>query len=166
MAPRRHKSKTWSIDEKVRVLAEASKLSGPELTAYLEREGLLLGEWSNGGLRSTKRAARGSIATTYRSRQGRPTLGARQTRHLDSWTSLRRTRRSSDERTAGGPSITLKASRAPLATGLHGGRILTESCRELAGAAWNRVEWCGRHPRTKSADLHDSVVSVRVSTDS
>ena len=38
MGPRRHKSKTWSIDEKIRVLAEASKLSGSELNSLLERE--------------------------------------------------------------------------------------------------------------------------------
>ena len=31
MTPRRHKSKVWSIDEKIRVLAQANKLSGPEL---------------------------------------------------------------------------------------------------------------------------------------
>jgi transposase-like protein len=44
MGPRRHKSKTWSIDEKVRVLVEAKKLSGSELNSLLEREGLLLAE--------------------------------------------------------------------------------------------------------------------------
>jgi hypothetical protein len=32
------------IDDKVRILAEAAKLSGAELNAFLEREGVLLGE--------------------------------------------------------------------------------------------------------------------------
>jgi transposase-like protein len=42
--PKRTSQKTWTIDEKVRVLGAASKLSGAELTALLEREGLLLAE--------------------------------------------------------------------------------------------------------------------------
>jgi transposase len=33
MRPRRHQSKTWSIDEKIRVLADAGKLSGSALHA-------------------------------------------------------------------------------------------------------------------------------------
>ncbi len=37
-------AKTWSIDEKVRILAAASKVSGPELTALLAQEGLGLAD--------------------------------------------------------------------------------------------------------------------------
>jgi transposase len=37
-------TKGWSIDEKIRVLAEAAKVTGIQLTALLEREGLLLAE--------------------------------------------------------------------------------------------------------------------------
>jgi transposase len=58
-------SKTWSIDEKIRVLAAASKLAGTELTGMLEREALgladleqwrlALGESANGSLTTTKR---------------------------------------------------------------------------------------------------------------
>ncbi len=67
MAPRRHKSKTWSIDEKVRVLAEARRLTGPELTAFLEKEGLLLAELEQWRL-ALDEEGRASIATTKRIR--------------------------------------------------------------------------------------------------
>jgi 5-methylthioribose kinase len=35
--------KTWSVDEKVRVLSEAARLTGPGLTTFLEKEGVSLG---------------------------------------------------------------------------------------------------------------------------
>lgn len=41
---KRGTTRTWTVDEKVRVLSESSKLTGSELTRYLEREGLLFGE--------------------------------------------------------------------------------------------------------------------------
>ena len=44
MASGRRKQKEWSIDEKIRVLAEARQLTGEEFTAFLEREGLVLAE--------------------------------------------------------------------------------------------------------------------------
>jgi len=44
MPPRRDRSKVWSIDEKIRVLGQASRLSGSALTSYLEREGLVLAQ--------------------------------------------------------------------------------------------------------------------------
>jgi transposase len=44
MAPSKNSPRTRSIDEKVRILADTAKLTGPELTAYLGREGVLLGE--------------------------------------------------------------------------------------------------------------------------
>jgi hypothetical protein len=37
-------TKVWSINEKIRVLSEATKVTGAQLTALLEREGLLLAE--------------------------------------------------------------------------------------------------------------------------
>ena len=37
-------TRVWSINEKIRVLFEAAKLTGAQLTALLEREGLLLAE--------------------------------------------------------------------------------------------------------------------------
>jgi transposase-like protein len=38
------KTKVWSIDEKIRLLAEAAKLTGEELAALLDRNGLRLAE--------------------------------------------------------------------------------------------------------------------------
>ena len=43
MPPRRRdRPKGWSIDEKIHLLAQASRLSGAELTSFLEREALVL----------------------------------------------------------------------------------------------------------------------------
>lgn len=39
------RTRHWSIDEKIRVLSEASKTSGADLPALLEREGLLRAEF-------------------------------------------------------------------------------------------------------------------------
>jgi hypothetical protein len=41
---RGRETKTRSIDEKIRILAEAGKLSGPALTEFLDREGLHLAD--------------------------------------------------------------------------------------------------------------------------
>ncbi len=61
------KTKSWSVDEKVRILAEASKLSGEELTALLERNGLRLAELEQWRL-SLEEEGRASKATTKRIR--------------------------------------------------------------------------------------------------
>jgi transposase-like protein len=68
MAPRQRKPKTWSIDDKVRVLAEARKVTGTELTALLEKEGLLLAELEQWRL-ALDEEGRASIATTKRIRR-------------------------------------------------------------------------------------------------
>ena len=44
MAPKRQTS-AWSVEQKIRILAKAGRLTGAELTALLEREGLLLAEY-------------------------------------------------------------------------------------------------------------------------
>src|SRR5262245_31425780 len=44
MPTKKRQSKTWTVDEKVQILAEASKLGGAQLTSFLEREGLLLAQ--------------------------------------------------------------------------------------------------------------------------
>jgi transposase len=44
MRTKKKPGKTWAVDEKIRVLAEASKIVGPQLAALLEREGLVLPE--------------------------------------------------------------------------------------------------------------------------
>jgi RNase P protein component len=58
----------WSIDEKVRVLAEARKVTGTELTALLQKEGLLLAELEQWRL-ALDEEGRASIATTKRIRR-------------------------------------------------------------------------------------------------
>lgn len=60
--------KYWSVDQKIRVLAEASKLQGPELAAYLQREGVLLGELDQWRL-ALDEEGRASQATTRRMRK-------------------------------------------------------------------------------------------------
>jgi hypothetical protein len=44
MPSKRH-TREWSIDEKIRILAKAGRLTASELTDLLEREGLLLAEY-------------------------------------------------------------------------------------------------------------------------
>ncbi|MGH9564298.1 MAG: hypothetical protein ACRD3S_22825 [Terracidiphilus sp.] len=39
------KSRDWTVEQKARVLADASKLSGEELASYLEREGIKLADF-------------------------------------------------------------------------------------------------------------------------
>jgi hypothetical protein len=68
MARDKRKSKEWSIDEKVRVLAEAGKLSGAELTGFLERENLTLAELEQWRL-ALDEEGRASKATTKRIRK-------------------------------------------------------------------------------------------------
>ena len=67
MAMKRPTSKSWSVEEKVRVLSEASKLSGSQLTAMLQREGLLLAELEQWRLALGEDKA--SVATTKRIRK-------------------------------------------------------------------------------------------------
>lgn len=40
-----HPSRLWSLEHKARILVEASKLSGEQLSAYLEREGVKLADF-------------------------------------------------------------------------------------------------------------------------
>ena len=62
---RNHKSKAWSVEDKVRVLAAASKLTGAELAALLEKEGLLLAELEQWRL-ALDEEGRSSLAITKR----------------------------------------------------------------------------------------------------
>jgi transposase len=68
MASGRRKQKEWSIDEKIRVLAEARRLTGEGLTAFLEREGLVLAELEHWRL-ALDEEGRSSKATTKRIRK-------------------------------------------------------------------------------------------------
>jgi 5-methylthioribose kinase len=67
MAMKRPTSKSWSVEEKVSVLSEASKLSGSQLTALLQREGLLLAELEQWRLALGEDKA--PVATTKRIRK-------------------------------------------------------------------------------------------------
>lgn len=68
MAPRKRRTKPWSVEEKARVLTETAKLTGSELAHYLERQGLLLGELEQWRL-ALDEEGRASIATTKRIRK-------------------------------------------------------------------------------------------------
>lgn len=68
MPPRPPKPRTWPVDQKIRVLAEASKLSGAELATYLEREGLTLAEFEQWRL-ALDEEGRASKATALRIRK-------------------------------------------------------------------------------------------------
>jgi len=60
-----HKTKAWSVEDKVRVLAAASNLTGAELAALLEKEGLLLAELEQWRL-ALDEEGRSSLAITKR----------------------------------------------------------------------------------------------------
>jgi len=66
MAPKRQ-TRAWSVDQKIRILAKAGRLTGAELTALLEREGLLLAEYEQWRL-ALAEEGRASLATTKRIR--------------------------------------------------------------------------------------------------
>lgn len=68
MPSRPPKPRTWPVDQKIRVLAEASKLTGAELAAYLERERVTLGELEQWRL-ALEEEGRASKSTTLRIRK-------------------------------------------------------------------------------------------------
>jgi DNA-binding transcriptional ArsR family regulator len=61
--PSKRQTKQWSIDEKIRVLAKASTLTGTELTDLLGREGLMLADYEQWRL-ALAEEGRASLATT------------------------------------------------------------------------------------------------------
>lgn len=58
----------WSVEQKARILAEASALTGEELAAYLEREGVKLADFEQWRL-ALEEGGRASTATAKRIRQ-------------------------------------------------------------------------------------------------
>jgi transposase-like protein len=68
MAPRKRRTKPWSVEEKAKVLTETARLTGGELTEYLSRQGLVLGELEQWRL-ALDEEGRASIATTKRIRK-------------------------------------------------------------------------------------------------
>ena len=65
--PPKRQTREWSIDEKIRVLAKVGKLTGAELTEFLEREGLRLADDEQWRL-ALAEEGRASLATTKRIR--------------------------------------------------------------------------------------------------
>lgn len=58
----------WTVEQKVRVLAEGSKLDGEGLTAYLEREGVTLADYEQWRI-ALDEGGRASVTTNKRIRQ-------------------------------------------------------------------------------------------------
>jgi hypothetical protein len=58
----------WTVEQKTHVLAEASRLSGERLSAYLEREGGKLADFEQWRF-ALEEGGRASAATTKRIRQ-------------------------------------------------------------------------------------------------
>jgi len=68
MATDKRKPRKWTIVDKARILVEASKLTGEELSAFLEREGVLVAELEQWKL-ALEEEGRSSAATTRRIRK-------------------------------------------------------------------------------------------------
>jgi transposase len=60
-------TREWTVEQKARVLAEASQLTGAQLTAYLEREGVKLAEYESWRL-ALDEGGRASASTNKRIR--------------------------------------------------------------------------------------------------
>ena len=58
----------WTVEQKAHVLAEAAKLSGEELAAYLQREGVRLAEYEQWRI-ALEEGGAGATTTTKRIRQ-------------------------------------------------------------------------------------------------
>lgn len=65
--PAKRPRRDWSIEEKIRILAKASTLTGAELMDFLQREGLLQAEYEQWRL-ALSEEGRASLATTKRIR--------------------------------------------------------------------------------------------------
>ena len=65
--PAKRPRRDWSIENKIRILAKASPLTGAELTGFLQREGVLQAEYEQWRL-ALSEEGRASLATTRRIR--------------------------------------------------------------------------------------------------
>lgn len=68
MASKERAAREWTVEQKARVLADASKLSGDRLTAYLEREDVNLADYERWRI-ALEEDGRAATATTKRIRQ-------------------------------------------------------------------------------------------------
>ena len=66
--PKKPAGREWTVEQKARVLAEASKLAGEELAVYLEREGVRLAEYERWRL-VLDEGGRASASTSKRIRK-------------------------------------------------------------------------------------------------
>jgi transposase len=62
------KARVWTVEQKAQALAGASKLSGEQLTSYLEREGIKLADFERWRI-ALEEGGQGSVATTKRIRK-------------------------------------------------------------------------------------------------
>ena len=67
LMPAKRPRRDWSIEEKIRILAKASTLTGAELMELLQREGVLQAEYEHWRL-ALREEGRASLATTKRIR--------------------------------------------------------------------------------------------------
>jgi transposase-like protein len=77
--PKKPAAREWTVEQKARVLAEASKLAGEELTVYLERAGVRLAEYERWRI-ALDEGGQASASTTKRIRKLEREL-ARKERH-------------------------------------------------------------------------------------
>jgi transposase-like protein len=68
MASKEHVVRTWTVQQKARVLAEASGLSGDQLTSYLDRQDVKLADFERWRI-APEEDGRAVTATTKRIRQ-------------------------------------------------------------------------------------------------
>jgi len=68
MASKEHVVRKWTVEQKARVLAEASKLSGDQLTSYLDRQDVKLADFDRWRI-ALEEDGRAETATTKRIRQ-------------------------------------------------------------------------------------------------
>jgi transposase-like protein len=68
MASNEPSVRKWSVEQKARLLADASKLSGEQLSAYLAREGVKLADLERWRI-ALEEDGQGSIAATKRIRK-------------------------------------------------------------------------------------------------
>jgi hypothetical protein len=62
------KARVWTVEQKAQALAGASKLSGEQLTSYLEREGIKLADFERWRI-ALEEDGQGSLSTTKRIRK-------------------------------------------------------------------------------------------------
>jgi threonine dehydratase len=68
MAAKEHVVRKWTVEQKARVLAEASKLSGDQLTSYLDGQDVKLADFERWRI-ALEEDGRAATATTKRIRQ-------------------------------------------------------------------------------------------------